>query len=119
MQNSKHSSIDTYEMNTLSRAQFLQLFSLNLLSILGLDKTALSTKTTVVEKKSLTETISEGLSKILTRKEGNQDVSYKKDGNSKSATGMKHAEPLSEDEEETAEALIEKLRSRQQSEPKR
>jgi len=36
-----------------------------------------------------------------------------------SSTGMKHAEPLSEDEEQTAEALIEKLKARQQPEQKR
>ncbi|GJQ09330.1 hypothetical protein GpartN1_g1121.t1 [Galdieria partita] len=119
MQNSRRSSVDTHEITTLDRAQFLQLFSLNLLAILGLDKVAPLTETTLVEKKSLGETISEGLSKILTRKEGNQDVSYKKDSNSKSATGLKHAKPLSEDQEETAEALFEKLKSRRQSEPNR
>jgi transcriptional regulator of NAD metabolism len=36
-----------------------------------------------------------------------------------SSTGMKHAKPLSEDEEQTAEALIEKLKARQQPEQKR
>jgi hypothetical protein len=79
MKNTPCSSVDTQKQNTLNRAQFLQLFSLNFLTILQFDKIAAVTKTSAVEKKGLTETISEGLSKILTRKGGDQGESNKKD----------------------------------------
>lgn len=114
MKNNNSPSMEAYRMQTFNRARFLQIFSLNLLTVLELDKIAALTTKEVVEKKSITETISEGVSKIFTRK-GDQDASYKKDSDSKSSAGIKHGEPLSEDQEETAEALIEKLRARQQA----